>query len=136
MLILIRDKEHTSGVRVTHPQAIQLIEDRMGIFLKPTFVSRLRKDKAKYLEVRNEYDDGLRRNVKDRLQDLSEKLEEFYNEMDQEGAPLTDEVLINEAKTIANEHSLLLPENFNFSMGWLLWRKCRRGIGQKEMHGE
>ena len=67
MLNLIRDKERTSGVRVTHPQAIHLIEDRMGLFLKPTFVSRLWKEEARYLEVRNKYDDGLRRNVKDRL---------------------------------------------------------------------
>ena len=118
-----------------HPEAINLIKNWMGIRLKPTFMSKLCKEEAKILEVRTEYDDGLRRNVKNRLQDLCEKLEEFYVEMDEAGAPVTDEVLMHEAKEIVKVHSLLLPEYFNFSMDWMLRWKRKRGIGQKEMHG-
>ena len=60
-------------------------------------MSTLCREEAKILEVRTEYDDGLQNSVKNRLQDLCEKLEEFYNEMDEQGALLTDEVLITEA---------------------------------------
>ena len=136
MINLIKDKERSCGDCVTHPEAIKLIEDRMGIKLKLTFISTLCKEEAKILEVRTKYDDGLRRNVKNRLQDLCEKLEEFYIEMDESGAPITDKVLKHEAKEIVKVHSILLPEYFNFSMEWLLWWKRKRGIGQKEMHGE
>ena len=135
-MYLIKDKEHTCGARVTNAEAIKLIEDRMGIQLKRTFLATLRKLEPTILEVRTEYDDGLRRNVKNRLQDLCEKLEEFYVEMDEAGAPVTDEVLMHEAKEIAKVHALILPECFNFSMDWLLRWKRKRGIGQKEMHGE
>ena len=93
---------------MTHPKAINLIKDRIGSHLKTTFLSKLCTNEANILEVRSEYDDGIRRIVKNILQDLSEKLEYFYNTMDREGAPLTDEVLITEAKKICERTFIAL----------------------------
>ena len=67
MMNLIKDKEHTCGARVTNAEAIKLIEDQMGIHLKMTFVSKLRRGEANILEVRTKYNDVIRRNVKNRL---------------------------------------------------------------------
>ena len=136
MLVLIKDNEQRNNARLTHLEAIHLIEDRMGLKLKTTFVSKLRREETKYLQVRTLYDDGLKRVVKDRLEELSDKLEEFYEEMNAKGASITDEVLIMEAKEIASKQQLTLPKGFNFSCKWLLHWKRRRNIMQQELHGE
>ena len=120
MLVLIKDNKQRNNACLTQLEAIHLIEDRMGLKLKTTFILKLRQEVTKYLQVRTLYEDGLKRGVKDRLEELSDKLEEFYEEMNAKGATITDKVLITEAKEITSKSQLPLPKGFNFSFEWLL----------------
>ena len=85
-------------VVVSHPAAMDLISDIMDLNVKRSFISKLRSEEINILEVRTKYDDGLKRAVKSKLAELTDKLEEFYIDMEQLGTTLSDKVLISEAK--------------------------------------
>ena len=112
-----------------------LISDRMDNVNK-SFISKLWSEERNILEVRTEYDDGLKRMVMSKLAQLNDKLEEFYIKMEELGATLSDEVLISEAKQIVQTHAIPLPKYFSFLLKWLLRWKWKRNISQHEMHGE
>ena len=134
--MIIKDTEQTRGCRLLHPAAMDLISDRMDLNVKRYFLLKLRLEERNIIEVLIECDDGLKRVVTSKLAELNDKLKEFYIEMEQLGARLSDEVLISEAKQIVQTHAILLPKNFNFSLQWLLRWKRKRDISQTEMHGE
>ena len=54
--------------------------------------------------------------------------------MEQRGAPMTAEVLLEQAKTFGAQ--LKVPESFLFSIGWLAKFRKRMGLKAVQQHGE
>ena len=133
---MIFEADRKNGNKLTRTEAAELIREELGLLVKPTFITNLRKNHEKILERIHFADDDLKTVKKDRLVELHNLLEEFHDKMEAKGAPMTDQLLIEEAKTIAAEHNLNLPSDFKFSDDWFLRFKRQRGIGQMEMHGE
>ena len=52
--------------------------------------------------------------MKDRLENLNDRLEVWFNGLEQ-NAIITDEELRKKAKEIARKENLVLPKGFNFS---------------------
>ena len=80
--MIIKDREHTLGCCLSHPAAMYLISNRIYINVKKSFISKIRSEERNILEVRTEYNDGLKRVAASKLAQLKEKLEEFYIEME------------------------------------------------------
>ena len=136
MIVMIFEADRKNGNKLTRTEAAELIREELGLLVKPTFITNLRKNHEKILERIHFADDDLKTVKKDRLVELHNLLEEFHDKMEAKGAPMNDQLLIEEAKTIAAEHNLNLPSDFKFSDDWFLRFKRQRGIGQMEMHGE
>ena len=109
---------------------------KKNITLKPTFVTKLRKDEENIMAPHSEYVGTLKRRTTDCLAPLNNRVTEWYEKMENEKAIITDAALIAKAKRIAETEQLVLPKSFKFSLDWLLHFKRRRGIGVQEMHGE
>ena len=133
---MIQDEERRSGERLSRLEQADLIQENMGLSVKSAFLSNLRKNKEETMERVHVVDNELKSVKKDRLKELHDLLEKFHDKMERQGAILTDQLLIEEAKSISKENKLTLPTNFKFSHDWLLYFKRQRGIGQKKLHGK
>lgn len=115
MLVLIFDAEKKNQKRLTCSEQADLIEEIMGIPVKPAFLTNLRKSQDSVLERIHCVDDDLKSVKKDRLKGLHQLLEEFHDKMKAKGATLTDQLIRDEARSIVKEHNLTLPADFKFS---------------------
>ena len=113
-----------------------LIQEKMGCELKNTFISNLRTDRNKIMSLDSAYTCALKRKVVDKLAELNDRLESWFNKMEDAKGIITDQVITAEAKRIAQENEIPLPLDFAFSHDWLNRWKRVRNINAQTMHGE
>jgi hypothetical protein len=77
----------------------------------------------------------LKKNRPSAVQDLEKALYEWILKIDK-NADITDALLIERAKMIASDDRISVPDNFQFSKGWLANFKKRFNISCVVLHGE
>ena len=91
---------------------------------------RDRKELRKKLETHGD----IKKSRSVQFPQLEEAMHIWVVQMEQRGAPLMSEVLLEQAKTFGAQ--LQVPENFSYSNGWLdKFKKCM-GLKAVQKHGE
>ena len=120
--------EKQEGGKVSHQDVIDSIQEEFGWEIKRGALRNLKKREQEIMKISCAYKERQKRIVKDRLANLNNKLEAWYNRLE-ENAIITDNELRKKAKEIAEKENLDLPKDFNFSHTWLLRFKRKRDIG-------
>ena len=135
MLMHWRHREKEEGGKVSQKDVIDSIEEEFGWEIKCGALRNLKKREREIMQISCAYEERQKRIVRDKLANLNDRLEAWYNRL-KENAIITDLELRKKAKEIAKKEDLVLPKDFNFSHNWLLRFKTKRDIGKEVMHGE
>ena len=87
---MIFEADRKNGKKLTRTEAAELIHTKLGLLVKPTFITNLRKNHKKILERIHFADDDLKAAKKDRLAELHNLLEEFHDKMEAKSTLITD----------------------------------------------
>ena len=135
MLVHWRHLEKEQGGKVSKQEIIDSIQEQFVWEIKHGALGNILKKEQEIMQISFAYEEKLKMNVKDRLANLNDRLEAWYN-IFKDDAFITDLELRDKAKEITKKENLVLPKDFNFSHNWLLRFKRKRDISQELMHGE
>ena len=130
-----RHLQKEAGGKVSQQGVIDSIQEEFGWEIKCGALRNMKKREQEIMKISCAYEERQKRIVRDRLANLNDKLEAWYNTLE-ENAIITDNELRKKAKEIVKKENLVLTKDFIFSHNWLLRFKRKRDIGKELIHGE